>query len=143
MHAGFKLKLLESLTSRTSTKKENGSSVAFFSVFFSCARCSALVKNMALPPSRLSFPVSPPAAPSFLRDARFGFADFFVGASRSSADSSSEVADLDDFEREEEREGRSCSESESGTMKSSSSSSESLDFLFIAVHVQKNHELNL
>jgi hypothetical protein len=89
---------------------------------------------MALPPSRLPLPVSPPAAADFFRGGRFGFADFFAGASDSSADSSSEAADLDDFEREEAREvGRSCSESSSGTMKSSSS--EALDFFFVAVHM--------
>jgi hypothetical protein len=137
-------KSMESLTSRISTKKKNGSSAAFFSVFFSCARRSAFVKNIAFPPGPLPLPASPAAAPDFFADGRFGFADFFVGASDSSPDWSSELANLDDCEREEARDDeRSCSESESGTIKSSSSSSEALDFFFDAVHAQINMGLNM
>lgn len=135
-------KLLGRLTSRTSTKKENGSSVAFFSVFFSCVRRSAFVKNAVFPPGPLPLPLSPPAFPEFFGDGRFDFADFLVGTSDSSPDWSSEAADLDDFEREEARDDeRSCSESESGTIKSSSS--EALDFFLDAVHVQINLGLNM
>lgn len=136
-------KSLESLTSRTSTKKKNGSSEAFFSVFFSCARRSAFVKNIVFPPGPLPLPASPPVALDFFADGRFGFADFFVGASDSSPDWSSEAANLDDCEREEARDDeRSCSESESGTIKSSSSS-EAFDFFLDAVHAQINLGLNM
>jgi hypothetical protein len=135
-------KLLGSLTSRTSTKKRNGSSEAFFSVFFSCVRRSAFVKNIVFPPSPLPLPVSPPAATDFFVDGRFGFVEFFVGIHDSSPDWSSEATDLDDFEREDARDDeRSCSESESGTIKSSSS--EPLDFFLGAVHVQVNLGLNM
>jgi len=99
---------------------------------------------MALAPSRLPLPVSPPA-PDFFSGGRSAFADFFAdffgGASDSSADSSFDVADLDDLDREEAREERSCSESESGTMKSSSP--EAVDFFLVAVDVQIDQELNL
>jgi hypothetical protein len=94
------------------------------------------------PPGPFPLPVSPLAAPDFFGSERFGFADFFVGASDSSLDWSSEAATLDDCEREEARDDeRSCSESESGTIKSSSS--EALDFFLDAVHVQINLGLNM
>lgn len=130
VHFSEKRKIQQYLFSLTSlilsAKKEYGDSAAFFSSFLSCARCSAAVRKVELPPATNAF--EPPFACELLlllaEDFPFLFGSSLSSWSKSSS-SSDEVAP-DRREGPEEREDEdftdlvSTSESE-GTIKSSSS----------------------
>ena len=125
------------LTSCTSWRKLYGSSAAFFSSFFPCARCSAAVRKPNVPLA-LAAVLLPAALVVVAFPFPFDFV-FFGASSRSRVSSSKSSSFSEAVEREETEERReenfidfvedaSSSES-SGTMKSSSSE-DALELVF-------------
>ena len=110
---------LQTLTSLRSLKNAYGSSVAFFSFFFSCSRCSAAVSKENPPdadaPDRLFFPL-PVDLPLGL-ELNFLFSSSSVTSSKETIERREEAEERDDDDRIDLA---STSESE-GTIKSSSS----------------------
>lgn len=108
-------------TSCTSAKNEYASSVAFFSLFLSCSRRSAAVKNaFVLPDIPSAVTTFFPPVLCFPDDFAFAFA--FCGLSSSEDSSEGTVDRREAVERDEDDFTDLTSVSESGTMKSSSSS---------------------